>query len=225
MRRTRRNYLKRGAVALGAWTLRASAFGVSKDLSGDAKQVLLALSSPALEPFLADWPFAAAAHRTVEPSGVPVLRYLPDLASRAPAFSSTFVRAVLTLSPQLAWRQSYTKTQVGEPFLENYGWTEIMGLTGETVSEHLACGVLLLGPRTAYPPHRHEAEEIYVPLSGRALWQRGGGPFRVEAEGAVIHHASFEPHAMRTEAVPLLALYLWRSRNLSQKAQLIPTGE
>jgi len=41
-----------------------------------------------------------------------------------------------------------------------------------------------------------------------------------ESPGTVIHHASNEPHAMRTGTQPLLALYLWRSDNLNQKSRL-----
>ena len=35
-------------------------------------------------------------------------------------------------------------------------------------------------------------------------------------------HASWVPHAMRTETVPLIALYLWRGGNLVQKSLLMP---
>ncbi len=88
-------------------------------------------------------------------------------------------------------------------------------------SKTLACGFLLLGPRTFYPRHRHEAEEIYLPLSGTAEWQQGDAIWREHPPGTIIHHSSEEPHAMRTHAQPLLALYLWRSANLKQKARLV----
>jgi Dimethlysulfonioproprionate lyase len=54
-----------------------------------------------------------------------------------------------------------------------------------------------------------------------ASWQQGEGVWRKRRPGTVIHHASDEPHAMRTGAQPLLALYLWRSANLDQKAHLL----
>ena len=84
----------------------------------------------------------------------------------------------------------------------------------------IACGFLILGPATHYPRHRHEAEEIYLPLSGTAAWQQGDAIWREQPPGTLIHHVSNEPHAMRTGAGPLLALYLWRSANLTQKARL-----
>jgi hypothetical protein len=61
---------------------------------------------------------------------------------------------------------------------------------------------------------------MYLPLSGTAAWQQGDAVWRDRAPGTLIHHAGDEPHAMRTGASPLLALYLWRSDNLAQKARL-----
>jgi Dimethlysulfonioproprionate lyase len=80
--------------------------------------------------------------------------------------------------------------------------------------------VLLLGPDTIYPAHHHEAEEIYMPLSGVAAWKQGSGGWKEKTPGTVIHHVPRESHGMRTSASPLLALYLWRSDNLAQKSQL-----
>jgi hypothetical protein len=44
--------------------------------------------------------------------------------------------------------------------------------------------------------------------------------WRDRRPGAVIHHASDEPHSMRTATEPLLAMYIWRSEQLNQKARL-----
>ena len=225
MKNERRKILRVLIGALSAAPLRAAGLVGSPSLADAAHQLLLARHAGALKRYLADWPAPASARRSVAPSSVPVVRYLPELAERAQPFCAPFARAVWAAAGTLAWRQSYTSAQVGETFLQYYGWAEIIGLSGETPSEHLACGVLLLGPKTAYPLHRHEAEEVYVPLVGRALWQRGYGRLRPEEEGRIIHHDPFEPHAMRTLAAPLLALYLWRSRNLAQKSQLVPAAE
>jgi hypothetical protein len=92
-------------------------------------------------------------------------------------------------------------------------------LNGPRYSDRLASGFLLLGPDTLYPRHRHAAEEIYLPLVGAAEWQQGDTVWRRHPAGTVIHHRSEEPHAMRTGAEPLLALYLWRG-NLEQKSRL-----
>ncbi len=190
------------------------------ELAGAIKQLLESLPRPALAPFLADWP-AAPGHRTIRAAGLPVLRWLPEIAHDTAVFGVELVAALCRAAPSLAWRQTYTAQDLGAGFLDNYGWSEILGASGPLASERLACGFLLLGPATHYPRHRHEAEEMYLPLSGTAAWQQGDEVWRRHPPGTPIHHASEEPHAMRTGAGPLLALYLWRSADLSQKARLV----
>lgn len=179
--------------------------------------LLDSLRAAALGPFLADWPLASE-RRQVMPSALPVLRWLLEAQADAPAFSLELVNDVCRAAPSMAWRQTYTTTEVGAAFLQNYGWSEIVGLSGPLASERIACGFLLLGPETHYPRHRHEAEEVYIPLAGTASWQQGDGRWRERPPGVVIHHASDEPHAMRTSKHALLALYLWHSANLHQKS-------
>ena len=100
-----------------------------------ASGLLASLGAPVLRPFLADWPASrdsrlrGAARCDVLP--LPVLRWLPhiaaDLEARTPRFGSALVCALCRAAPLLAWRQSYTLNQVGTAFLENYGWTELLG--------------------------------------------------------------------------------------------------
>jgi quercetin dioxygenase-like cupin family protein len=185
------------------------------------RQLLATLSSPELNSFLNDWPVSTA-QREVAPSSLPVLRWLAAVRSSAPAFSTKVVTELCNLAPTMRWRQTYKQPDVSAAFLQNYGWAEIAGLTGPLPSSHLACGFLLLGPSTEYPRHRHEAQEVYVPLSGTASWQQGDGIWRERSPGAVIHHRSDEPHAMRTASQPMLAVYLWHATDLNQKSRLDP---
>jgi len=191
--------------------------GKTADLIERTHAQLNSLRTAALGPFLADWPLANE-RRPVVPSALPVLRWLPEAKADAPALTLELVNDLCRAAPAMARRQTNTATEVGAAFLENYGWSEIVGLSGPLASERIACGFLLLGPETHYPRHRHEAEEVYIPLAGTASWQQGDGRWRERPPGTVIHHASHEPHAMRTGGRPLLALYLWRSANLHQKA-------
>ena len=187
-----------------------------------ALQLLTGLHAAELTPFLDEWPTVLLERRVV-PSSVPVLRLLPEIQKSAPEFSAPFVTDLVAAAPFLAWRRSYSAAEVGAAFFEHYGWTELVGLTGPVASEHLACGLLLLGADVTYPRHRHEAEEIYVPLAGTARWQGEDGHWVERTPGSVIHHARHEPHAMQTGPSCLLALYLWRSANLAQKSHLDPS--
>jgi hypothetical protein len=188
------------------------------------KELLESLPYPALAPFLADWP-AIYSRREIAPARLPVLRWLPQLAGVAAAFDAAsigadLVAAICRAAPLLEWRQTYSAADLDAAFLQNYGWSEIVGAVGPIESERLACGFLILGPSTCYPSHRHAAEELYVPLSGTAAWQQGDTVWREHAPGTPILHRSLEPHAMRTGGTPLLALYVWRGADLGQKARL-----
>jgi Dimethlysulfonioproprionate lyase len=146
----------------------------SENLLEPTRALLDSMRAAELVPFLADWP-AARERRAVVPATLPVLRLLPAIQAGAPAFSRPLVNDIGRAAPSMAWRQTYTESQVGAAFLENYGWSEIIGTSGPVASEHIACGFLLLGPETHYPLHQHEAEEVYIPLSGTAAWQKGHG--------------------------------------------------
>jgi hypothetical protein len=191
------------------------------DLDEPVLRLLDSLRHAAIAPFVADWP-RTHERRAMRPAALPVLRWLPDMTRDAPAFSAELVSAVHDAAPSLRWRQTYTARDLGAQFIENYAWCELVGPNGPLASERIACGLLLLGPSTLYPRHRHEADEIYLPLYGAALWQQGDAQWRARAPGTLIHHAAEEPHAMRTAADPLLALYLWRGSDLTQKARLDP---
>jgi hypothetical protein len=179
--------------------------------------------APALARFLADWP-ASAGNEAHEPAAraLPVLRWLPQIAGDADRFGGDFVEALCGSAHSLDWRQTYTVTDISGRFLQNYGWAEILrpsARSGASSNPQISCGVLVLGPNTFYPPHRHEAEEIYLPLSGTAEWQQGGAVWRHRSPGTLIHHSSEELHAMRTGEHPLLAMYMWRSVDLHHKAR------
>jgi hypothetical protein len=193
------------------------------DLLEQTHAFLISLRAPDLTPFLAAWP-RTRERRANAPASLSVVNWLPQAKANAPESCATLIGELLRLAPVLSWHQTYKQPVVGAAFLQNYGYTELAGLSGPVPSQRLACGFLLLGPSTTYPRHRHEAEEIYVPLSGTAAWQHGNPGWRDESPGTVIHHTSNEPHAMRTGAQPLLALYLWRSANLNQKSRLDPAA-
>lgn len=192
----------------------------AQDLIAPTRAVLDSRHAADLTPFLAEWP-TTSERRAVVATTIPVLRLLPVIETAAPAFSHALVSDIARAAPNMAWNRTYSEAMVGAEFLQNYGYSEIMGTTGVVPSEHVACGFLLLGPNTFYPPHLHEAEEVYIPLSGTAEWMKGKGGWHERPPGTVTHHASNEPHAMRTGASPFLGLYLWRSANLRQQAHFV----
>jgi Dimethlysulfonioproprionate lyase len=167
-------------------------------------------------PFLEGWPERNAV-RVVAPATLPVCRWLPGIDARAAPETVGLVRDVVAAADSLAWRHSYSAADFGAAFLEAYGWVELIGTRGAIPSGTISCGLLLLGPDVEYPAHEHEAEELYLPLAGMALWLRGTEPFVPRAPGTPIFHGSWMPHAMRTVGEPMLAAYMWRGGDLAAK--------
>lgn len=191
-------------------------------LAGAMQALLQGLNSARLIDFLALWPSPLASRDAGPvPATVPALRWLDAVQAGTAPFAAEFVTRLAAAAAGLAWARTYDRSVASATFLENYGYCEVIGPMAPVRSSHLAAGVLLLGPRTDYPAHWHEAEELYVPLAGTAGWWQGVKPWVTYYPGEVIHHARHEPHAMRAGEGPLLALYLWRSADLAQKSRLI----
>lgn len=158
--------------------------------------------------------------RALEPLSLPCMRHLADAAESAPPQTRPLTQLLADRSEELRWGQTYEASDFGPRFLDNYGWVEIFGTRGHFAIDTIAGGFLLLGPDTLYPDHHHLAEEIYIPLSGAAFWRMGSGDFIERAAGEIIHHPSNVSHAMRTGRAPLLALYLWRGGDLTQRSTI-----
>jgi hypothetical protein len=184
-----------------------------------ALRELLESAGPEAAPFLRDWPHELIA-RPVGQSALPVVGALKDLARFAAPETRALTESVAALAHAFAWRQTYGADDFGPRFLDAYGYCEWIGERGAFESRKIACGVLLLGPDTDYPAHAHEAEEIYLPLAGRAWWLKGTSDWTLRPPGRLIHHPSWTSHAMRTGDEPLLAAYVWRGGDLSAKSRI-----
>jgi len=189
-------------------------------LADTVQAYLAGLAQGAHTPFLADWPAKPFKTRTVAPRSLPVVACLAELAATADRETISVVKTLAAASEHLFWGQTYTPADFGRDFLQNYGWTELIGLRGPIASSTLACGFLLLGPDTLYPRHSHTAEEIYVPLSAPTFWTQGAEDWIARPCGEPVFHRSGLAHGMRTASTPLLALYLWRGGDLAEKSHI-----
>ena len=180
---------------------------------------LLETAGSEAEAFIREWPRDLVARPHIARS-LPVVAALQGLSRFAAPRTRALVDAVTSRAGELDWRQTYTQADFGARFLDNYGWSEWIGERGAFVSDAIACGVLLLGSDTEYPAHSHEAEELYLPLAGRAWWRSDEADWRLRAPGTWIHHPSWTAHAMRTAREPLLAAYVWRAGDLSAKSRI-----
>lgn len=141
---------------------------------------------------------------------LPVTDWLAEVAENAPEATAEFIRRLVGISDRFRWRQTYSKEDVSQVFLERYGWTLFISSDAPIKSDHLLAGVLLLGPDVEYPVHAHSAEEFYVVLSGTASWKIGDAEWQAKPPGSVIHNPPWQPHGVRTDqGQPLLVGVLW----------------
>lgn len=113
------------------------------------------------------------------------------------------------LTPRLHWWQDehYTVANVGADFMKNYAQTELVGTRGLCHSHTLSLGVLLMGPDTFYPAHRHPAEEGLYVLSGRGTWHLDKGPTISLPPGGVVYIPAEGAHAFWSFEAPMVAVY------------------
>jgi len=186
---------------------------------------LLAEALAALAPHLpAGVTVPAHAHAAADPAEsrtLPVLADLPHLALLASESTRGIAEAVIAAAPDLCWRQTYDGRNVAPTFMERYGWAELLGPYGIFASNTARLGFLSLGKDTHYPSHAHAAEEVYLVLAGIANWQKGDEPWRSIPPGSAIHHTPHLPHAMRTAAEPLLAMYFWWGADVAAHARMV----
>lgn len=208
----------RSGLLAGAGSCHGVAMDHEAALLAELRRTLAAIDDGRIADFIGDdWP--AGARRTVRAAAIPALRHLGPAAAIAEA--RPLAELLAGSADHLAWGRTYSEADLGVDFVDNYGWTELAGQRGPFVSSTLAIGLLLIGPARHYPAHRHEAAEIYVPLTGGTEWRRGAVPFAPQPAGAVIEHPSGMVHAMRTGSQPLLAAYLWRGGDLAEKSTLV----
>jgi hypothetical protein len=192
---------------------------VQKRLLAKTREYLTGFAEPMLARFLegVDW---SMEERPLPAKPLPCLHHLDRTSAIAGEGGRGIVRLLAESRNQFHWGQTYVEADFGRRFIDNYGWLELFGTRGHFVNGGMAGGFLVLGPHLHYPDHHHAAEEIYVPLAGRAAWRKGDGPYVERPAGALIHHPSDVNHAMKTGEEPLLALYLWRGGPLAARSTI-----
>ncbi|WP_135501992.1 dimethylsulfonioproprionate lyase family protein [Roseovarius aestuariivivens] len=141
----------------------------------------------------------------------------PGLVKKAAA---PLLAALQAIAPYVEWRHSYTAEEVGQKFLDTFGWFELAGPEGHFRSDQARITVGYWGPGLYYPRHQHPPAELYTIVSGTALFDADGAPPRLLGPGDTRVHAPEQPHAMTTSDQPLLALVFWRGAGLDASPRL-----
>jgi len=118
--------------------------------------------------------------------------------------------AILAASDVAHWRETYKGTDISNDFMDRFGCYCIIGEDAPFMSEQIRLWMVYMPAQLHYPWHHHPAEEIYMVVSGNAIFRRQGCPDEVLSEGQTYFHKSNQPHAMETMDEPILCLVAWR---------------
>ena len=110
------------------------------------------------------------------------------------------------------WRETYKDTEIGGDFMNRFGCFCIIGENAPFFSDAIRLFMVYMPAHLYYPWHNHPAEEIYMVVSGNALFRREGLPDKTLSEGQTSFHQSNQPHAMETLDQPVLCLVAWRDQ-------------
>ncbi|WP_127114513.1 dimethylsulfonioproprionate lyase family protein [Shimia sediminis] len=82
-------------------------------------------------------------------------------------------------------------------------------------------GIFMLGPRTLYRDHNHDAPELYLNLSEKSGWRFGTRDWQDYPAGSLIWNAAGELHATRVYDQPFISVFVWLE-NVHSRCNVIP---
>ena len=156
------------------------------------------------------------------PQALPSDCLLADLPPAPTPSAQAFCHAVVAHQDFVAWKNDYTADQPGidHAYLQRTGYFDLSGPNGPFVDATHRVMVGYWREGLDYPLHWHAAEEMYCIAAGRTLFAVDDNPLTLREPGTCIEHASQQPHRMRMDPDPLLALIIWRGQGLVDVANL-----
>lgn len=166
--------------------------------------------------------------RAVLPDPLPAPGRLPGCRHLGPALEmaragpmADLAAAFGRLEPYMRWiRTEHYRDRLGDDYMANYGYTNLLGYDALVPHGRVVSSFLVIGPGRHYLRHHHEAEEIYFPFGGDALWAQGDEEPRERPAGEPIHNTPWLPHEMIARKTPLFSFCFWISPGPIQLAQL-----
>ncbi len=119
--------------------------------------------------------------------------------------------AIVAAAPHARWRETYKDTAIGDDFLSRFGCYAIIGPDGPYTSEQLRLWIVYMPVHLYYPWHHHPGEEMYMVVSGYAVFRAEGEEDKVLGSGDTCFHKSNQSHAMETLDAPVMCLVAWRN--------------
>ncbi|MDW3223368.1 MAG: dimethylsulfonioproprionate lyase family protein [Paracoccaceae bacterium] len=146
-----------------------------------------------------------AGPRALPPASMPACAILDSMLSNA---EEDHIQKLAACAEDLHWRMAGFGKLSGE-INNKLAVAELIGPDGLFVRPDIRIGLLLQREGFHYPNHSHAAEEIYLVLSGTAMWAVDNAEPIPRGPGGIIRHRSYQPHSIETIGEPLCALWGW----------------
>ena len=115
----------------------------------------------------------------------------------------------------LVWREDNAQfyppgTDLGEGYTKCNLHTLLIGANACGFHHpDFSLGIFMLGPRTLYRDHNHDAPELYLNLSERSGWRFGARDWQDYSAGSLIWNKAGDPHATRVYDQPFISIFVW----------------
>ena len=136
---------------------------------------------------------------------MPACAVLPDILGEP---HDELTRLLAACAADLHWRKAGFG-KLPQDTRDQLAVVELIGPDGMFRNRDVRIGLLIQRDGFHYPWHRHAAEEVYLVLTGTALWAVDHADPSPRAPGSIIVHESDQPHTMLTQNDPICALWGW----------------
>ena len=196
---------------------------VSREIYEATIEFVLTHPHPDVNRFCQSLRRGAAEWHKAESKYLPAADYLHEGMSTGDQGIDRLLRLYAANKDAFKCEQSYTREDqvVGEDMLSGYGFVELIGKYGPFVSDSIRSGIGVWGPNINYPIHKHQAEEIYLIMSGSAMFKVGEQPETLKTPEEVVFVESMTPHGFKTLDQPMVLFYLWQAGDLREKSTFV----
>jgi len=137
---------------------------------------------------------------------------------------------ITPLMDQLSWHYSgYEDGRISADVALRMQTVELIGAHGMIHDQTCRVGLFAQTADTDYIIRTHSAEELFVQIAGEGEWYKEGTPYTLRQPGERMHHASYQPHASRTNRSGFIAVWVWAGdvgyQNYSYEGSDAPNSE
>ncbi len=160
-------------------------------------------------------------------ANVVVDRWMPDALTDLALTHPALAGAIGAARPHLNWLtfDGYPVEDVGAEFASGHAYASIFGEDAAIPAIDWDIGIFLIAPHVLYRDHKHQAPELYAPLTGPHGWRFGPEkPLAIIPAHRPVWNDPFVPHMTKVGPVPFLSLYAW-TRDVNAGARIVPASD